>query len=70
MTKSQLVVFSVLAAFAGIAIANETSTGNNVVERKTCDQVTSEIAELSVISNPGPEISEALTKLRLQQRNL
>lgn len=70
MTKSQFVVFSVLAAFAGIAIANETTTGNNVVERKTCDQVTSEIAELSAISNPGPEISEALTKLRQQQRNL
>ena len=41
----------------------------DVVERKTCDQVKAEIAELSAIGNLNAEQRAELNKLFMQQRS-
>ena len=56
-------VFSITCFFATVAIAD-------VTERKSCDEITAEIAKLSAITEPDEETIDSLTKLKQQQRRL
>lgn len=66
----KLAIVSMVAGFATAAFATEIATTSNVAERKSCDQIASEIAELSAIIEPDTDIIDALTKLKQQQRSL
>jgi len=47
------------------AFADDTQ---NIVDRKTCEQIKSEIAELAAVENPTAEQQENLKQLNIQQR--
>ncbi|MBQ3039409.1 MAG: hypothetical protein IJD41_02510, partial [Alphaproteobacteria bacterium] len=64
----KLAIVSMVAGFATAAFATEIATTSNVAERKSCDQIASEIAELSAIIEPDTDTIDALTKLKQQQR--
>ncbi|MBR2393336.1 MAG: hypothetical protein IKB05_02500 [Alphaproteobacteria bacterium] len=66
----KLAITSMVAGFATAAFAAEIATTSNVAERKSCDQIASEIAELSAIIEPDTDTIDALTKLKQQQRSL
>ena len=70
MKAYKLAVFSLVVGFATGAIATEIATTSNVTERKSCDQIATEIAELSAITEPDTDTIDALTKLKQQQRSM
>lgn len=65
----KLAIASMVAGFATAAFATEIATTSNVTERKSCDQIASEIAELSAIIEPDTETIDTLTKLKQHQRS-
>ena len=52
MKLYKLAFASMVAGFATAAVAAEPSATSNIAERKSCDQIATEIAELSAIPNP------------------
>ena len=64
----KLAIFSLVAGFATAAIANEISA-SSVANRKTCDEIAAEIANLSAIVDPDEETIAELTQLKQQQRS-
>ena len=65
----KLAFASMVAGFATAAVAAEIATSSTVAERKSCDQIATEIAELSAIVEPDSDTIDALTKLKQQQRS-
>lgn len=70
MKLYKLAFASMVAGFATAAVAAEPSATSNITERKSCDQIATEIAELSAITEPDADTIDALTKLKQQQRSL
>ncbi len=66
----KLAFASMVAGFATAAVAAELAATSNIAERKSCDQIATEIAELSAITEPDTDTIDALTKLKQQQRSL
>ena len=58
---------SLVAGFITAAFGAEV-TSQNVSERKTCDEISLEIADLSTISEPDEETTKKLTQLKKMQR--
>lgn len=69
MKLYKLAIFSMVAGFATAALATEISATSNVSERKTCDEIASEIATLSAIIEPDADTADTLAKLRQQYRS-
>lgn len=66
----KLAFASMVAGFVTAALATEVAiTTPNVTERKSCDEIASEIAELSIIIEPDEATAETLAKLKQQQRS-
>ena len=70
MKLYKLAFASMVAGFATAAVAAELAATSNIAERKSCDQIATEIAELSAITEPDADTIDALTKLKQQQRSL
>lgn len=66
----KLAFASMVAGFATAAVAAEIAATATVAERKSCDEIAAEIAELSEIMEPDADTVELLTKLKQQQRSL
>lgn len=62
--KLPILFLSLIATFAP-AFADDVQ---QIVERKTCEQIKSEIAELSAIATPNDDQVAELNRLKLQQR--
>jgi len=60
------ILFLCLMSFVTPAFADD---GQKVIERKTCDQVKAEIAELSAVGNLNAEQRAELNQLFMQQRS-
>lgn len=65
----KLAIASMVAGFATAAVAAEIAATANVTERKSCDEIATEIAELSAIIEPDEETLSALNTLKQQQRS-
>ena len=69
MKLYKLAIFSMVAGFATAAVAAEIAATSSVTERKSCDQIASEIAELSEIMYPDADTITELNNLKKQQRS-
>lgn len=65
----KLAFASMVAGFVTAALATEVATTANVIERKSCDEIAAQIAELSIIVEPDEATAETLAKLKQQQRS-
>ena len=53
----------------GAAFADDATVAQNVIARKTCAEIATEIENLSAIENPSATILETLNHLQVQQRS-
>lgn len=65
----KLAIFSMVAGFATAAVAAEIAATSSISERKSCDEIATEISELSAIAEPDEETTAQLNKLKQQQRS-
>ena len=65
----KLAIFSMVAGFATAAVAAEIAATSSISERKSCDEIATEISELSAIVEPDEETTAQLNKLKQQQRS-
>ncbi|MBP3316162.1 MAG: hypothetical protein J6L70_00990 [Alphaproteobacteria bacterium] len=65
MKTYKLAIFSLVAGFATAAFATD---GASVSERKSCDEIAAEIAELSAIESPDADTTKQIEELKKMQR--
>lgn len=65
----KLAFISLFSSFVTAALGTDVTSTANVTERKSCDEIATEISELSAIAEPDEETTVMLATLKQQQRS-